>query len=86
MKRHNLRDDADLVIRVPDPLVEPFRQDTQRHFAWHIIRWMDGLTMREAHAILKPIERNIQGGREGQPLGWVTRCVEAECIYLEQPS
>ena len=38
--------DAD-VIRVPDPLARPYREDTKHDMAWRVICCMDGLTVRE---------------------------------------
>ena len=70
------------IIRVKNPKAEPYRANSKRARAWGVVSLMDGLTIADAHEILKKLEPNIQG-KIGRPLGWVADAINNGNIILK---
>jgi hypothetical protein len=79
-----LTEHGDCLVRIRNPDAEPYDPTTQRARAWHVVSLMDGLTVKEAHDILRRLEPNIQG-KVGRPLGWLVDAIDLGNVYLERP-
>lgn len=75
---------GDHIIRVTNPGAEPYSFNTQRCRAWHVVSLMNGITVAEAHGILRLLEPNIQG-KVGRPLGWVVDAIDLGNVEVERP-
>ncbi len=62
-------------IHVVSPYAEPYDPISHKARAWHVVSLMNGLTVAQAHDILKLLEPNIQG-KVGRPLGWVVDAID----------
>lgn len=70
-------------IRVRNPHAEPYDPTTQRARAWHVVSLMNGLTVSEAHEMLRRLEPNIQG-KVGRPLGWLVDAIDLGNVSIER--
>lgn len=80
-----LKDHGAYIIEIIDPNVLPYCPGSKRARAWQVISLMQGVTICDAHYILKKLEPNVQG-KVGRPLGWVADAIDSGHAKLRAPS
>lgn len=75
---------GDHKIRVVNTRAAPYRDESHRARAWQVISLMNGITVAQAHAILKLLEPNIQG-YVGRPIGWLVDAIDRGLVEVFEP-